>query len=106
MLMSASTFLVSCKIDSEEKIKTGSFVVEEKVYSLDDIVIHNQKSDCWMVIDWKVYDVSEYVLSGKHPPVIEEWCGLDATKMFSDVKKHSGMEAQSLLGDFEIWVVK
>gem|GEM_PF-7031364 len=51
MLMSASTFLVSCKIDSEEKIKTGSFVVEEKVYSLDDIVIHNQKSDCWMVID-------------------------------------------------------
>jgi cytochrome b involved in lipid metabolism len=41
---------------------------------------HNKKEDCWLVINNKVYDVSEF--SKKHNENILLGCGKDAIKLF------------------------
>jgi len=34
-----------------------------KKLTQDEIKLHNKKGDCWIVIESKVYDVSEYISS-------------------------------------------
>jgi cytochrome b involved in lipid metabolism len=52
-------------------------------YSLTEVALHNTPTDCWMAIDGKVYDVSNYAL--KHPggDTVYQGCGQDATKLFN-----------------------
>lgn len=68
-----------------------------QTYTLTDVKQHNLKTDCWTVINNQVYDLSAYIASGQHKPVIEDGCGIDATKIYQDVNKHSGGKAQNLL---------
>lgn len=52
-------------------------------YTLVIIAKHNSQSDCWQVIDDKVYDMTKYI--PQHPGgrnKIISWCGKDATKIF------------------------
>lgn len=45
--------------------------------------MHNTEEDCWIIIDGKVYDVTEYI--PEHPGgvgKIMEWAGKDASKGF------------------------
>lgn len=49
---------------------------------------HNNKNDCWLAIDGKVYDVTDYIYS--HPGGANEiikYCGQDATKGFTSKDK-------------------
>jgi predicted heme/steroid binding protein len=38
---------------------------ELKKYSLEEISKHNHEKDCWIIVDGKVYDVTEYIF--QHP---------------------------------------
>lgn len=77
------------------------------VYSMDEISKHSIAGDCWLLIDGKVYDVSEY---DNHPggEAILEGCGKDATEMFNSKpgsgKPHSP-KAHQYLEYFQIGVV-
>ncbi len=75
-------------------------------YSLADVSSHTSSSDCWMAIDGKVYDVTEYIASGQHNPEIVRGCGLDASQMFSEERKHSRGKAQALLPGLVIGTLK
>lgn len=61
--------------------------------SLEEVAKHTDRSDCWMIIEGNVYDVSNFV--PKHPgeDAILFGCGKDATNMFnsrpSDGTSHS-----------------
>lgn len=59
-------------------------VVEAKTYGLDEIAQHNSDTDCWMAIEGKVYNVTDFV--GKHPggKAIINGCGKDATTLFNE----------------------
>ena len=91
--------LVGCnKVNEEQKV--GSDLVspevvledvsenEERVamYSLEEVGMHGQPQDCWMVIEGQVYDVSEFVKQDLHPggDEILKGCGIDATELFVD----------------------
>jgi cytochrome b involved in lipid metabolism len=76
----------------------------EKTFTLTDISSHNSESDCWMAIDGKVYNVTEYV--SMHNPAIVDGCGIDATSLFGSVGKHSSPQIQALLGQYFIGVLK
>jgi cytochrome b involved in lipid metabolism len=52
-------------------------------YSLTEVALHNTPADCWMAIDGKVYDVSNY--ASQHPggDAVYQGCGQDATELFN-----------------------
>jgi len=60
-----------------------------ELFTLENISLHNTEDDCWLLIDGKVYDVSNY--SG-HPggDTVFEGCGIDATELFETRPMGSG----------------
>lgn len=54
-----------------------------KVLDMIEIAKHNKESDCWMLINGKIYDVTSYF--GKHPGgsvAMLATCGKDATDAY------------------------
>lgn len=46
-----------------------------------DLAEHASENDCWMAIEGKVYDVTEYIpLHPTQPDVLNAWCGKEATE--------------------------
>ena len=67
--------------------------VEEIKYNLEEISKHNSAQDCWLLIDKKVYDVTEYIAGAKHPggAAILEGCGKEnGTELFETRPMGSG----------------
>lgn len=67
-------------------------------FTMVDVGKHNVKSDCYLVIDSKVYDVTKYF--GKHPGgtnSILSRCGQEASGIFASI--HSNF-AWNLLNDY------
>lgn len=86
---------------------SGGEIVKDGIYTLSDVEKHNTKTDCWMAINGKVVDVTEFIASGGHPNnQILFGCGKDATDIFEQVRKHSKNEVQALLVKYEIGVLK
>ena len=66
-------------------------------FSAEEVARHNKVSDCWLVIQNKVYDVSKYL--NDHPggvEIVSDIAGQDATEAYSDVG-HSKESDQILL---------
>lgn len=60
-----------------------------KEYTLEEVARHNTASDCWVVIDGSVYDLTEF--ADMHPGgagVIHEYAGKDVTTEFYSLHKH------------------
>ena len=56
--------------------------------SLEEVGLHNVREDAWLVLFDKVYEMSEYLESSRHPggeDVILEYLGYDATLAFRGV---------------------
>jgi cytochrome b involved in lipid metabolism len=61
-----------------------------QTYTLSELAEHNTADDCWMAINGKVYDVTEY--TSRHPggAAIEEGCGIDSTQLYETRPMGSG----------------
>jgi cytochrome b involved in lipid metabolism len=80
------------------------------ILNMGEISKHNKQSDCWMLIDGKVYDITSYF--GEHPggnSNMSATCGTDATSayMTKDPNASSGSrgqdhssKAKNLLSDY------
>lgn len=83
----------------------------DKEIALDEVAEHATKDDCWMVIEGKVYDTTEFISSGKHPggSAILQGCGKDATSLFNTrpmgSKTPHTPTARSFLPKFQIGVL-
>lgn len=88
---------------SEEKIVYVE--TSDPVYTLEQVSEHKEATDCWMAIDGKVYDVTEYIASEEHPAgkAILKGCGLDASEMFAGPHSEA---AYDMLPQFEIGVLQ
>ncbi len=70
--------------------------------TMAQVAKHSTASDCWLVVDAKVYNVSSF--ENQHPggaqAIIKE-CGKDASAVFASIRQHSrpgvDQEMQSLL---------
>ena len=62
-------------------------------YTVAEIALHATPEDCWLSIDGKVFDVTEYIAAELHPggDAILNGCGVaDATSMFESIKEGEG----------------
>ncbi len=90
------------QINQKEK-KTKDNLSPKKTISLEEVKKHNQPNDCWLIIDNKVYNVTDF---NNHPGgriAIENYCGQDATNAFQTKgfknQPHS-QKAKNLLENF------
>lgn len=78
---------------------------ETPVYTAQQVAAHNSPQDCWLTINQKVYDVSNFIAI--HPGGSERiipYCGQDATQAFASQGgegQHS-TSAQNQLRSFQI----
>ncbi len=53
----------------------------ETTYTLEQIAAHDQIEDCWMAIQGRVYNFTDYIPIHPAPPnVMNSWCGKEATE--------------------------
>ncbi len=79
-------------------------------YTLADVAQHATQFDCWMAIEGKVYNVTNYI--GEHPggKAILRGCGKDATILFDTRPDGPGTphppEARQILPQFYVGDLK
>nr|WP_240923469.1 cytochrome b5 domain-containing protein [Thermococcus sp. 18S1] len=69
-------------------VPSGSGVSAAVVLTLDEVAKHSSETDCWVVIENKVYNVT--TLIDQHPggrEAIIKYCGTNATDVF--FREHS-----------------
>jgi len=57
---------------------------KKKTYTFDEVAAHNNESSCWMAIDGKVYDVTDFIANHPGGKAILNGCGKDATTLFHE----------------------
>jgi cytochrome b involved in lipid metabolism len=102
VLNTSSSLSVSSSTDTSLPQPTPSPVPTPTQYSKTAVAAHSTSSDCWIIINDQVLDVTDY-LPG-HPggaSAITPYCGKDATTAFRSIRKHNGF-AQKLISEFVI----
>lgn len=94
-------------MQTKEENKTTNTETTKEI-TQEELAKHSTKEDCWLQIDSKVYDVTNFV--SKHPgkDAILFGCGKDATAMFNkrpDGTSHSD-RARVTMTQFQIGTVK
>ncbi|OUZ99302.1 Cytochrome b5-like heme/steroid binding domain [Macleaya cordata] len=81
-------------------------VEEHKAFTLSEISLHSSKSDCWLLIHGKVYDVTMFLEDhpGGEDVLLEASANGDATNAFEDVGHSS--TATSMLSSYLIGVLE
>ncbi|OMJ95512.1 hypothetical protein SteCoe_1110 [Stentor coeruleus] len=87
----------NCKLVEENNTETKEILWSE-------IEIHKKRNDCWIVLNKKVYDITDYIK--KHPggDVILKSAGKDGTLLFNQY--HSWVYPDSILKNSYIGIVK
>lgn len=80
-----------------------------KIYSTSDVSAHHSRQDCWLIINSKVYNVSDFI--DQHPggaANIIRVCGKDATTAFETQDGRGGhsSQANAMLADYLIGTVQ
>ena len=72
--------------------------------SIDEVRLHNTESDCWTIINGKVYDITDYI--PYHPGGVKKLmlgAGTDCTKLF--VKFHAWVNVDAMIGKCCVGVI-
>jgi cytochrome b involved in lipid metabolism len=67
--------------DTPPNTDTPNTDKQANTYTLADVAKHASESDCWMAIENKVYNLTDYL--NKHPvgpSMVVPWCGAEATE--------------------------
>lgn len=95
----------AAKTSSQQSTTQGS-TSETKTYSLEEVAIHDSAADCWMAIEGKVYDVTEFIPNHPGGQAILGGCGKDATTLFNERPTNNAgphpAQAKGLLEGFYI----
>lgn len=68
---------------SSESVTESDDKMSAKSYTLSEVSSHATASDCWLIIQDNVYDVSKFIPMHPGGEEILKGCGKDATSMFN-----------------------
>jgi len=73
----------------------GNIVWAANTYTLSDVQKHNTATDCWVIYDGKVYDITDYLRTHDTKYYfIDSWCGTDMTQAYN-TKDNNGVSHKS-----------
>ena len=80
--------------------------MSEQVFTEREVLEHNREGDCWLIIEGKVYDVTDFLDDhpGSFVPIVQ-YAGKDATQVFLK-KPHSAHAKNVMLPKYFKGVVK
>ncbi|MEM5948106.1 cytochrome b5-like heme/steroid binding domain-containing protein [Spirochaetia bacterium 38H-sp] len=97
----------SIQADSKE---TATVEKPLSYYTMEEVKQHADAGECWLVIDDKVYDLTEFVNMHPGGKAILQGCGKDATRLFEERPMGSGTphsdRARKLLENYLIGYLK
>jgi len=100
-------FVMRTPAESERKSRQAPTAAISKRMPLSEVNRHCVPEDCWVAIDGKVYDLTEFM--DRHPggpTTVLKQAGKDATKIFYDIHKGVRIEQylrpEAFLGDLGI----
>ena len=99
--------VLTASIFIKQPIKTPT--TDQNSLTLAQIAIHNTSSDCWTIVNNKIYNVTNYIpLHPAGADKITPFCGKDATQAFSTRggKGPHPKEAQDVLNTYYIGDLK
>ena len=75
---------------SEDSTVSDTEVIELSTFPLTEIFKHNSEDDCWLLIDGKVYDVTEFISEHPGGKAILEGCGKEASTLYNQREREDG----------------
>lgn len=79
------------------------------VITLEELAKHDTAEDCWMAIDGKVYDFTDYIPKHPTPPTImTQWCGKEASEAYKTKgygREHSPA-ADAMMPEYQVGTLK
>ena len=69
---------------------TSSVENNQTTFEMAEISKHNQKNDCWLLIEGQVYDVTNFIKMHPGGEAILQGCGIDATNLYKTRPMGSG----------------
>lgn len=70
--------------------------------TLETVMSHNDTGSCWMTINKKVYDVTNFIVLHPGGSVITQGCGKEATELFKNIPKHAKPNVDQMLT--KLWI--
>jgi len=71
-------------------------------FTATEVAAHNSATDCWLILDGKVYEVTDFIPSHPGGKAILKGCGKDATQMFSGHPESAkAMKEKFYIGDLK-----
>lgn len=74
-------------------------------YTTQDVSAHSTSTDCWIIFEGNVYDITRYIKAHDEYLNIRSWCGTDITQAFA-TKNNTGSDHKSstysLLASYKI----
>lgn len=92
----------STKKESNKEKKDNK---KDKVYTIEEVKIHNKKTDAWLVINNKVYNVTPWINNHPGGLIIMKGVGKDASilyKKFRHSKNADNILKKFYIGDLDI----
>lgn len=93
----------------QSKIRTTPIVdpdvAHATAYSLAEVSAHAVASDCWTIVDSKVYNLTSFIPSHPGGDAILPACGSDGTELFNSVKQHERENANETLVLYQIGIL-
>ena len=107
LVLGACSHLVT-KTSQDETFQVIQEQADTTILSLGEIESHDNRDDCWLMVDNKVYDVTVYIPEHPGGDSILKGCGKDATEMFAGIKGGEGHSenARGFLEQYYIGNVK
>jgi cytochrome b involved in lipid metabolism len=59
-----------------------------KLYTVEEVAKHNTKTDCWIIVNKKVYDITKFIEEDLHPGgnyILLVKAGEDVTETMNDI---------------------
>ncbi len=90
--LGAAIILVSsgCSQETQNQTSEPENTQAGETFSIEEISTHNSPTDCWLLIDGKIYDVTNFIPGHPGGSTILEGCGKDATELFNKRPMGSG----------------